>query len=124
MRGADDTPSYIVTPNALRGAIAACIALGMLLALPSASFAFAPTAPESAPAEPGIEEVQTYSPYVMAYERLDVEDRQGYNSGYIFGMTKGVARSTLVPALKPVVALFTIPLDLAFLPFAAIMGFF
>ena len=124
MRGAEVKPSYIVTPSAVRGLLAACVALGVLLALPGASLAFAPSAAGRAPVEPGIEEVQTYSPYVMAYERLDVEDRQGYNSGYIFGMTKGVARSTLVPALKPVVALFTIPLDLAFLPFAAIMGFF
>jgi hypothetical protein len=66
----------------------------------------------------------THSPYVMAYDSLDVEDRQGYTGQYIFGMTKGVMRSTLVPALKPVAAIFTIPLDLVLLPFAAIAGFF
>jgi hypothetical protein len=55
---------------------------------------------------------------------VDLESHGGYSTEYIFGMTKGVMRSTLVPALKPVVLLFTIPLDLAFLPFAAIGGFF
>ena len=63
--------------------------------------------------------------YVMAArDTVDLESHGGYSSEYIFGMTKGVMRSTLVPALKPVVLLFTIPLDIAFLPFAAIGGFF
>ena len=48
----------------------------------------------------------------------------GYNSDYIFGMTKGVASSTLHPAIKPMCFLVTIPLDIVFLPFAAIGGFF
>ncbi|MDG2051000.1 MAG: hypothetical protein P8M78_12630 [Myxococcota bacterium] len=63
--------------------------------------------------------------YVLAArDSVDLESHGGYSTEYIFGMTKGVMRSTLVPALKPVVLLFTIPLDLAFLPFAAIGGFF
>jgi hypothetical protein len=66
----------------------------------------------------------THSPYVMAYDSLDVESHDGYSSEYIFGMTKGIMRSTMVPALKPVILLFTVPLDLVFLPFAAIGGFF
>jgi hypothetical protein len=64
------------------------------------------------------------SPYVMAYDSLDLEDHQGYSSEYIFGLTKGVMRSTMVGALKPMVLLLTVPLDIAFLPFAAIGGFF
>jgi len=64
------------------------------------------------------------SPYVMAYDKLDVEDRQGYTTQYMFSMSKAVTRSTLEPALKPAVLLFTIPLDLVLLPFAAIGGFF
>ena len=63
--------------------------------------------------------------YVMAArDSVDLESHGGYSTEYIFGMTKGVMRSTLVPALKPVVLLFTVPLDIAFLPFAAIGGFF
>ncbi len=54
---------------------------------------------------------------------LDMRDDE-YNSDYIFGMSKGVANSTLHPAVKPLFFVLTIPLDLAFLPFAAIGGFF
>ncbi len=54
---------------------------------------------------------------------LDMRDDQ-YNSDYIFGMSKGVANSTIHPAVKPLFFVVTIPLDLAFLPFAAIGGFF
>ncbi len=108
-------------------ALVRTLAGGIAVALLCASgpaLSFAPeTAPESI--DSVVEQpVQTYSPYVMAYDKLDVEDRQGYNSEYIFGMTKGIMQSTLVPALKPVLAIFTIPLDIAFLPFAAIIGFF
>ena len=54
---------------------------------------------------------------------LDMRDDE-YNSDYIFGMSKGVANSTIHPAVKPLLFVLTIPLDLAFLPFAAIGGFF
>ncbi len=54
---------------------------------------------------------------------LDMRDDE-YNSDYIFGMSKGVANSTLHPAVKPLFFVLTVPLDLAFLPFAAIGGFF
>jgi hypothetical protein len=66
------------------------------------------------------------SPSVVlaARDRVDLESHGGYTSEYIFGMTKGVMRSTLTPALKPVALLFTVPLDLVFLPFAAVGGFF
>ena len=59
---------------------------------------------------------------VLAQTRVKAE--QGYNSDYMFGMSKGIADSTLVPALKAPIFLLTIPLDLVFLPFAAIGGFF
>ncbi len=49
---------------------------------------------------------------------------QGYNSDYLFGLTRSTARSTIVPAAKVPLFLFTIPLDIALLPFAAIGGFF
>ena len=50
------------------------------------------------------------------------QEKEGYSTEYIFGLSKGTMRSTLVPALKPFVLIFTLPLDLAFLPFAAIAG--
>jgi hypothetical protein len=50
--------------------------------------------------------------------------KSSYNSGYLFGMTRGVAQSTLVPGLKVPLFVITVPLDIVFLPFAAIGGFF
>lgn len=67
---------------------------------------------------------QPPSVVLAASDTVDLESHGGYTGQYIFGMTKGVMRSTLTPALKPVVLLFTVPLDIAFLPFAAIGGFF
>jgi len=61
---------------------------------------------------------------LAAKDSLELETHGGYSSEYIFGMTKGIMRSTLTPALKPVVLVLTVPLDIAFLPFAAIGGFF
>ncbi|MEZ4333759.1 MAG: hypothetical protein R3F35_18545 [Myxococcota bacterium] len=52
------------------------------------------------------------------------EEGPGYNSDYIFGITRSLARSTMVPAAKAPLFLFTVPLDLAFLPFELIGGFF
>jgi hypothetical protein len=54
---------------------------------------------------------------------LDMRDDE-YNSDLIFSMTKGVASSTIIPAIKPFFFLITIPLDLAFLPLMAVAGFF
>lgn len=107
-----------VVATGLRSLVLLAAAAVLFTAMPV--FAFAPTEPDLT-IEP---QVQTYSPYVMAYDKLDVEDRQGYNSEYIFGLSKGIMKSTLVPALKPFFLIFTAPLDLAFLPFAALAGFF
>jgi len=97
--------------------VSAMVAIGLFLAsLPA-------TALDDA--SRGVElQQQVVSPWASAYDQLDVEDHSGYSSEYIFGMTKGIMRSTLTPALKPVVLLVTVPLDIAFLPFAAIGGFF
>jgi len=57
-------------------------------------------------------------------DRLDLEDQdKGYTTEYFFSMSRGIMQSTLDPALKPAVLLLTVPLDIAFLPFAAIGGF-
>lgn len=63
------------------------------------------------------------SPGMDVSSSLDMRD-DNYNGDYIFGMTKGVSNSTIIPAIKPLFFLITIPLDLVFLPFAAIGGFF
>jgi len=61
---------------------------------------------------------------LAARDSVDLESHGGYTTEYMFGLTKGVVRSTLTPALKPAALIFTVPLDIAFLPFAAIGGFF
>lgn len=55
---------------------------------------------------------------------VNVEDRSGYNSEYIFALTKGVVDSTMATPLKPILFLLTVPMDLVLLPIAAIGGFF
>lgn len=60
---------------------------------------------------------------LAAKDTVELESR-GWTGEYIFGMSKGLMRSTLEPAIKPIFLLFTVPLDLVFLPFAAIGGFF
>ena len=61
-------------------------------------------------------------PVLMLKDALVLEDREGYNSEYIFGMTKALLNSTLHPALKPLTCLITVPLDLVALPFSALLG--
>ena len=58
------------------------------------------------------------------YEPVEPQPRSSYNSEYIFGMTRGVAQSTMHPAVKVPLFVLTVPLDIVFLPFAAIGGFF
>jgi hypothetical protein len=58
------------------------------------------------------------------YEPVQPEPKSSYNNQYLFGMTRGVAQSTIHPAAKVPLFVLTIPLDIVFLPFAAIGGFF
>lgn len=78
------------------------------------------------PAEPFVVLAGNVSnrPMQASNQSIDMRDDDYYDSSYIFGMTKGVANSTLTPALKPLVFILTVPLDIALLPFAAIGGFF
>jgi hypothetical protein len=70
-----------------------------------------------------LEHQTSAAPKHAAGQAIDMRD-DTYDSSYVFGMTKGVANSTMAPALKPLVFLVTVPLDIALLPFAAIGGFF
>jgi hypothetical protein len=58
------------------------------------------------------------------YTPVPPEPKSWYNSSYIFGMTRGVAGSTMAPAAKAPLFLLTVPLDLVLLPFEAIGGLF
>lgn len=55
---------------------------------------------------------------------VDMRDDTGYNTDYLFAMTKAVASGPVTPFLKPLLFLFTVPLDIITLPFTAIAGFF
>ncbi len=52
------------------------------------------------------------------------QDTSGYNSEYLFALTRGLANSSINPAGKVPLFIFTLPLDVVFLPFAAIAGLF
>jgi hypothetical protein len=58
------------------------------------------------------------------YHPAEPQSRSSYNDAYIFGLTRGVADSTMHPAVKVLLFPLTVPLDLVFLPFSAIGGAF
>ena len=58
------------------------------------------------------------------YPPREPQPKSGHNASYIFGMTRGVADSTIHPAVKAPLFLLTLPLDLVLLPFAALGGMF
>ena len=120
--------------------VAAGGSLGAILALTLvASPADAALESVDASAEPAIaiEQPASPAPWVLAgapgttereleprYEPAPVQSQDTYNDAYIFALTRGVADSTLHPAGKAPLFLFTVPLDLALLPFAAMGGLF
>ena len=63
-------------------------------------------------------------PLEPRYQPLEPEEKGWYNGSYVFGLSRSLADSTIVPAAKAPLFLFTIPLDIAFLPFALIGGLF
>ena len=58
------------------------------------------------------------------YQPAPVEEKSWYNDSYIFGLTRGVADSTMHPAAKVPLFVLTVPLDLVLLPIEAIGGLF
>lgn len=63
-------------------------------------------------------------PLEPRYRPSEPEQKSWYNSSYVFGMTRGVAGSTMAPAAKAPLFVLTVPLDIVLLPFAAIGGLF
>ena len=91
---------------------------------PGASDGSRSVVPAAPDVHPAVERHFRIAQATGGYEQGADMRNEGYNSQYIFGMTKGVAGSTLNPGLKPLVFLFTVPLDIVTLPFTAIAGFF
>ena len=77
----------------------------------------------SAVLDPAVSNLQLAQASGKHSQGADLRD-EGYNTQYLFGMTKGIIESTLNPGLKPLMFIFTIPLDIVTLPFTAIAGFF
>ena len=98
----------------------ALVLLGLLLlAAPAAAVS------SHASATPASQTPASRGTIVLGSETLDLDqESRGYSTEYIFGMSKAIRRSTLHPALKPAAWLFTIPLDIVLLPFAALGGLF
>lgn len=58
------------------------------------------------------------------YQPEPPQEKSSYNNEYLFSLTRGVADSTLHPAAKAPMYLFTVPLDIVLLPATLIGGFF
>ena len=58
------------------------------------------------------------------YQPREPEPEPFYNTDYLFPMTRGIADSTIHPAGKGPLFVLSVPLDIAFLPFGIIGGFF
>jgi hypothetical protein len=70
------------------------------------------------------EEVSEEGKIEPRYQPREPIPEPWYNSDYLFGMTRGVTNSTIHPGAQVPLLVLTIPLDIVFLPFAAIGGFF
>jgi hypothetical protein len=58
------------------------------------------------------------------YQPRQPEEKPVYTTDYLFGITRAVSESTLVPAAQIPLFILTVPLDIVFLPMEAIAGFF
>ena len=118
-----------------------CLALSLALLLPAMSAAASDATQGSAVSEraapvigvievaqaegeSNVEETQESRPLEPRYQPREPVKEPWYNGSYIFGMTRGVANSTMAPAGKVPLFVLTVPLDIVCLPFALIGGLF
>ena len=59
-----------------------------------------------------------------SYEPRPPREKPVYTTDYLFAITRAITDSTLVPAARVPLFLFSVPLDVVFLPIEAIAGFF
>ena len=98
--------------------IAFAVSLAIGSVLPDATLAIGEDPAPNATLVAAIEPAEA-APALMLKDALVLEEREGYNSEYIFGMTKAILNSTVHPALKPAVCIVTVPLDLVLRHFRA-----
>ncbi len=113
----------------------AALAAALVLATGAAAFAANPQRSVTA-AAPDADSVQlaqnqdqgygTQQPRELqpAYEPAPPQQKSSFNDSYVFGLTRGVAESTMHPAAKVLLFPVTVPLDIVLLPFAFIGGTF
>mgnify|MGYP007059391096 CR=1 FL=1 len=58
------------------------------------------------------------------YQPAPPETAASWSNAYIFALSRGLANSTLHPAARAPLFLFTVPLDIALLPFGLVGGLF
>lgn len=58
------------------------------------------------------------------YQPREPEAPSAFNGDYVFAMTRGVADAPIAPAGQVALYVLTLPLDIAFLPFALLGGLF
>jgi hypothetical protein len=63
------------------------------------------------------------APLEPTHRPMPPPEKPIYTTDYLFAVTRSVTSSTLVPAARVPLFLFTVPIDLAFLPIEAIAGF-
>ena len=104
-----------------------CAAIGLVLCLVVLSVASGGCASDSAAASPsdtaGAAEDGS-GRLEPRYQPREPQPEPFYNNNYLFGMTRAVTGSTMHPGVKAPLLVLTVPLDLVFLPFAAIGGLF
>lgn len=100
--------------------LAACVAMVSAgCATDSTASNGASSAPASSDCGPGCE-----GKLEPRYQPREPKPEGAYDNSYLFGMTRGVADSTMHPAVKVPFFVLTIPLDIVTFPFALIGGFF
>ena len=104
-----------------RSIACAALVIGLLSAAAAADLATVEPRPPLVLAESQTGEPRPLEP---RYQPVPPEEESWYNDSYIFALSRGLAASTLVPALKAPLFVLALPLDVALLPFAAIGGLF
>lgn len=117
-------------PNLPAAALAAALVVlattGVGIAAPASSLTVTPDHGVSAAAPMQLAQDGGTEPRELQprYEPVQPQAQSSYNDEYIFGLTRGIAESTLHPVGKILLFPLTVPLDLVLLPFEAIGGLF
>lgn len=109
----------------LTAALVVLVTTGTCIAAPTDSFPSASTSQDASVSVELAHAQETASSHSQPHHGHDETRQDGsYNDEYVFGLTRGIAESSMHPAAKILVFPMTVPLDLALLPFEVIGGLF